>query len=166
MLCSRAFLYPLCFSLLYRRSTCFGSILRNLSFLFPVDFFAAWLSRFLFVCCSVAGGIKVTSRNFFERLSTSTLCSNALVCQRVAGMEGGKLKWCSFFLSHNCQTMLKRKPLFVHTYRRRTFSKIHLEWSSYGMSRGEWGRFRDEASAARPHKRMQRFGWDCSCPRG
>ena len=93
LLCSRAFLYSLCFFLLYRRSTCFGSILRNLSFLFPVEFFAAWLSRFLFVCCSVAGGIKVTSRNFCERLSASALCSNALVCPRVAGRGGGKLKW-------------------------------------------------------------------------
>ena len=43
------------------------------------------LSRFLFVCCSVAGGIKVTSRSFCKRLSASTLCSNALVCSRVAG---------------------------------------------------------------------------------
>ena len=93
LLCSRASLYPLCFILLYRRRTCFGSILRNLSCLFPVEFFAAWLSRFLFVCCSVAGGIKVTSRNFCERLSASALCSNALVCSRVVGRGGGKLKW-------------------------------------------------------------------------
>ena len=91
LLCSRAFLYSLCFILLYRRSTCFGFILRNLGFLFPVEFFAAWLSRFLFVRCSVAGGIKVTSRNFCERLSASALCSNALVCLHVAG-TGGKLK--------------------------------------------------------------------------
>ena len=126
----RVFRYSLCFILLYRRRTCFGSILRNLSCLFPVEFFAAWLSRFLFVCCSVAGGIKVTSRNFFERLSTSTLCSNALVCQRVAGMKGGKLKWCSFFLSHNCQTMLKR-----NTYRRMSFSTTDLEWSSWGSAK-------------------------------
>ena len=93
LLCSRAFLYSLCFILLYRRSTCFGFILRNLGFLFPVEFFAAWLSRFLFVRCSVAGGIKVTSRNFCERLSASALCSNALVCPHVAGRGGGKLKW-------------------------------------------------------------------------
>jgi len=58
-----------------------------------VEFFAAWLSRFLFVCCSVAGGIKVTSRNFCERLSASALCSNALVFPHVAGRRGGKLKW-------------------------------------------------------------------------
>ena len=54
LLCSRAFLYSLCFILLYRLRTCFGVILRNRTFLFPIDFFAAWLSRFLFVCCSVA----------------------------------------------------------------------------------------------------------------
>ena len=93
LLCSRAFLYSLCFILLYRRSTCFGFILRNLSFLFPVEFFAAWQSRFLFVCCSVAGGIKVTSQSFCERLSASPLCSNALVCRHVAGRGGGKRKW-------------------------------------------------------------------------
>ena len=93
LLSSIAFLYSLCFILWYRRRTCFGSILRNLRFLFPVQFFAAWLSRFIFVCRSVAGGIKVTSRNFCERLSASALCSNALVCPRVAGRGGGKLKW-------------------------------------------------------------------------
>ena len=92
MLCSRAFLYSLCFILLYRRFTCFGSILRNLSFCFPPEFFGAWLPRFLFVCCSVAGGIKISSRNLCKRLSASTLCSNALVFPHVAGRGGGKLK--------------------------------------------------------------------------
>ena len=79
LLCSRAFLYSLCFILLYRRNTCFGSTLRNLCFLFLVEFFAAWLSRFLFLCCSVAGGIKVTSRN--------------LSVPAYRGEGGGKLKW-------------------------------------------------------------------------
>ena len=69
LLCSRAFLYSLCFILLYRRFTCFGSILRNLSFWFPPEFFGAWLPRFLFVCCSIAGGIKTNSRNLYQRLS-------------------------------------------------------------------------------------------------
>jgi hypothetical protein len=57
-----------------------------------VELFGAWLSRFLFVCCSVAGGIKVNSRNFCERLSASALCSNALVFPHVARRGGGKLK--------------------------------------------------------------------------
>ena len=93
LLCSGAFLYSLCFILLYRRNNCFGSTLRNLGFLFPVESFAAWLSCFLVLRCSVAGGIKITSRNLCERLPASTLCSNALVCPRVAGRGGRKLKW-------------------------------------------------------------------------
>ena len=92
LLCSRAFLYSLCFILLYRRFTCFGSILRNLSFWFPPEFFGAWLPRFLFVCCSVAGGIKINSRNLYQRLSANALCSNALVFPHIAGRGGGKLE--------------------------------------------------------------------------
>ena len=99
LLCSRAFLYSLCFILLYRRSTCCGSILRNLTFLFPVGFFDAWLPRFLFLCCSVAGGIKVTSRNFCERLSASTLWSNALVCP-CRGEKRRQAELAQSFLSH------------------------------------------------------------------
>ena len=57
LLCSRAFLYFLFFTLSYRLRTCVGLILRNLIFLGSVDFFAAWLLCFLFLGCSVAGGI-------------------------------------------------------------------------------------------------------------
>ena len=57
LLCSRTFLYSLCFALWYRLRTCFGFILRNPIFLCSVEFFAAWLSCFLFLGCSVAGGI-------------------------------------------------------------------------------------------------------------
>ena len=45
------FLYSLIFVLWYRLSTCFGDILRNRLFLFSVELFAAWISRFLFLCC-------------------------------------------------------------------------------------------------------------------
>ena len=62
LLCSRFFLYSLCFILLYRLCTCFGFILRNLILLCSVEFFAAWLSCFLFLGCSVAGGIWFTTR--------------------------------------------------------------------------------------------------------
>ena len=112
LLCSRAFLYSLCFILLYRRSTCFGFILRNLSFWFPVEFFGAWLSRFLFVCCSVAGGIKVNSRNFYERLSASALCSKALVFPHVTRRRGRQAEMPQSFLSHKqCKRWIKLECL-------------------------------------------------------
>ena len=69
LLCSRAFLYSLCFTLLYRLRTCFGLILRNLFFLCLVKFFDAWLSCFLFLGCWTmlctrggAGGLAVPQR--------------------------------------------------------------------------------------------------------
>ena len=49
LLCSEAFLYFLCFRVLYRLRTCFELILRNLFFLCLVEFFDAWLSCFLFL---------------------------------------------------------------------------------------------------------------------
>ena len=100
LLCSRAFLYSLCFDVLYRLRTCFGSILRNLSFLFPVEFFAAWLSRFLFLCCSVAGGMKVTRRNFCERLSASALCMRErqqLLCTKDKNLSQNGYGCCRVF---------------------------------------------------------------------
>jgi hypothetical protein len=65
LLCSRAFLYSLCFTLLYRVCICLGFILRNLTVFCWVDLFVVELPYFLFIGCSVAGDIYVTNPSCF-----------------------------------------------------------------------------------------------------